>query len=394
MGVILCAGVLLLSLAGLSAGLPGVAGAGEKPKLEPYGFLRFDVMASDSRMGDNLVPMWVSNEHDGSVFMDDASLAFHPRLTRLGTRFQDYALGAAWKADAGVEIDFQVFDAGSESRQVPRLRLGYVRVHFKDLHIMAGQHWDLISPLFPNVNLNGVNWNAGNTGDRRPQVRVTLSRGVGSGGVSLAAAVAQFGAVNMSDIDGNGIPDGQDSAMPMLQGRLGIDQELMDGFHFQAGLWGHYAKERAAIISGVNASADYESWCVGGDAVAKVQGWLMIQGEIWSGENLSDIRAGIGQNVNPTIGAEIGALGGWIEAVITPIDKLTLIGGYTIDDVENDDISAGQRSKNQAPYGAIRFRPWKDAMLSLEYMRFETSYVGFDETSVNNHVVVHVMYFL
>jgi len=378
-------------------GVPGETRAEDKLKLEAYGFLRFDAMSSDSHMNNDLVPMWVLNEYAPGAIKDDASLAFHPRLTRLGLRFKGHSLSEDWTLDGGVEIDFQIFDAGSESRQVPRMRLGYMRLNYKDLHILAGQHWDIISTLYPNVNLNGVNWNAGNTGDRRPQLRVTYSPEVGNGNIVINGALAQAGAVNMSDVDKNGVPDGMDSAVPMVQGWLGTDQKIGENASIKAGVWGHYWEEDDLHIpdipvDGDTTFADLKSWSVGLDLKVKPVAWLMFQGEVWTGENLGDIRGGIGQTINLEA-KEIGATGGWVEVDVSLGKKIVLIAGHTMDDVKDDDISDGMRAKNQALYGALRWRPFEKLMITGEYVRFETTYLGYDETSVNNHIVAHMMYF-
>lgn len=378
--------------------VPGEARADEALKFKVYGFLRFDIMSSDSRMNNNLVPMWVLNEYTPDAIKDDASLAYHPRLTRVGMKFQGHPLSDKWSLDGGVEIDFQVFDAGSESRQVPRMRLGFMRLNYNDLHILAGQHWDVISTLYPNVNLNGVNWNAGNTGDRRPQLRVTFSPEVGNGNIRLTGALTEAGAVNMSDVDKNGVPDGIDSSVPMLQGWFGTEQNMGENGSIKAGVWGHYWEEKDLRIPptvpeiGDTTLADLTSWSVGIDLRVQAVEWLMFQGEAWTGETLGDIRGGIGQTINAD-GEAIGATGGWVEADISLGEKFVLIGGYTMDDVKDDDISDGMRAKNQAPYGALRWKPFKKLMLSCEYIRFETTYKSYEETSVNNHIDLNMMYF-
>jgi hypothetical protein len=385
---------------GALAGVCVEARAEENAKFAftPYGFLRFDVMSSDSQMNNNLAPMWVLNEYAEGAVKDDATLAYHPRLTRLGVKFSGFALSDKWTLDGGVEIDFQIFDAGTESRQVPRMRLGYMRLNYNDLHIMVGQHWDMISTLYPNVNLNGVNWNIGNTGDRRPQIRVTYSPDLGNGKAYLTAGVSEASAVAGTDVDRNNIPDGIDSAMPLLQGWFGADQKFGDDGSIKAGVWGSYWDEKdAKVITDAPAPddvivTDISSWSVGLDLKVTATSWLMFQGEVWTGSNLGDIRGGIGQTINQNA-EEIAATGGWFEADFTLSKKVKLIGGYTMDDVKDEDIVDGMRAKNQAPYGALRWTPFKNFMLTGEYVRFETTYLGFDETSVNNHIVAHMMYF-
>jgi len=372
---------------------PSGGAAAERPGFEAYGFIRLDMLAYDSHMNNNLVPMWVKNEHDGSVQADDDAFIISPRLTRVGIRFNGYALSDNWKGDVGIEIDFQGFAEGSESRETPRMRLGYFRLHYQSLEILGGQHWDLISPLYPNVNLNGVHWNVGNTGDRRPQFRLTLSPKSGETAFSLAAAVGAFGAINMNDVDKDGVPDGHDAAFPMFQGRVGIIQPVGDA-KFDLGFWGHYGRERANVVPGVNAASIYESWSAGSDLTITVNKQVAIFGEAWVGDNLSDIRGGVAQGIDAPEGATIAAIGGWGELDYTPTDRWTLLGGYSVDDPEDSDlIRTGQRTKNHSIYGAVRHRPWgKPFQITVEYMHWMTDYTGFADASVCNNVVLHMMY--
>lgn len=374
----------------------GAARAGEKPAFDIYGFLRFDMMRHDSQMNNNLVPMWVKNEYDGNTIKDDPAFALHPRLTRVGMRFNGWELSDNWKADVGLEIDFQNFAGNSESRQTPRMRLGYIRLHYGYWQFMGGQHWDLISPLFPNVNLNGVNWNIGNLGDRRPQFRVTFAPPVGDGGrVYLSGAICQGGAVNMADVDRNSVPDGQDADFGELQGRFGVKEPITEDIEVRFGVWGHFTQEESFINDSTMVKRDFESWSAGADFWFKIKERFRIQGELWTGENLADVRGGIGQSIIPEAGIGIRSSGGWGEINFDASDKVTLIAGYTLDDPNDDDLlNTSMRAKNQAPYGAVRWKPWMNSfMLTLEYMHFRTDYTGFDETSINNHTVLHMMYF-
>jgi hypothetical protein len=267
----------------------------------------------------------------------------HPRLTRAGMRFKGWEINDTWKADVGIEVDFQNFAGASESRQSVRMRLGYIRLHHGYWQFMGGQHWDLISPLFPNINLNGVNWNAGNLGDRRPQFRVTFAPSIGDGGkVYFAGALALQGAVNMADVDKNGIPDGQDATFPQLQGRFGVKQPVGD-VELRFGVWGHLGREEVFISDTVMVKEDYESWSAGANFWMMVGKKIKILGELWVGENLPDLRGGIAQGIDIENRVGIRASGGWGEFDYIASDKVTLLGSYSIDNPEDKDLMSANR---------------------------------------------------
>jgi hypothetical protein len=374
----------------------GVSSAGEKAKFELYGFIRFDMMFFDSQMTSSLVPLWVKNEYNGKVPKDDSAYTLHPRLTRVGMRFKAWDIDDNWKMDAGVEVDFQSFADPVESREPIRMRLAYVRLHRSDWQFMAGQHWDLISPLFPNVNLNGVNWNSGNLGDRRAQVRVTFAPDTGDGGkVYFAGALGLQGAVNASDLDANGVLDGLDATFPQLQGRFGVKQPLGESMEIKLGVWGHYAREEFFVAGSTTEKEQYEAWSSGADLTLSFKKKFKFLGELWAGENLPDVRGGIAQGIDPINKIGIRSAGGWGEIDYIHSNKVTLLGGYTIDNPKDDDLlEDDMRSKNQMAYGAVRWRPWAGSyMLSFEFMHWSTDYTGFEETSTANHVDINMMYF-
>jgi len=389
--------IILVALV-LTIALTAVAGstlAGEKPEFKLYGFARFDLMYFDSQMTAVLVPMWVNNEYNGEVPKDDSAFTLHPRLTRVGMRFKGWSIDDNWKADVGVEVDFQSFADPVESREPIRMRLAYIRLHRGFWQFMGGQHWDVISPLFPNVNLNGVNWNVGNLGDRRAQFRATYAPQLEDGGtVYFQGALGLQGAVNASDMDNNGVLDGLDSTFPQLQGRFGVKQPV-GGTEIKTGVWGHYSREEFFVAESTTEKLEFESWSAGLDFWMMIKEKIRIQGEFFTGENLADVRGGIAQGIDPVNNIGIRSTGGWGEFDYIVSKKVTLIAGYSVDNPNDEDLKEDDmRSKNQQWFGAVRWRPWAGSFqLALEYMRWYTNYTGFADASVANHVDVNMMFF-
>ena len=86
-----------------------------------------------------------------------------------------------------IEIDF--YGGGAENKPRPQLRHAYADIAWVDSgwNMLAGQTWDLISPLNPWTLNYSVAWWAGNIGFRRPQIRLTKQTGIGEGADFLAA---------------------------------------------------------------------------------------------------------------------------------------------------------------------------------------------------------------
>lgn len=382
----------------------------EPPKISVYGFLRIDAIWDDSRVQNHQYVMWAYPEDPLVRLSNNSHLTIHPRVTRFGFNVAPVDLGGEIKASGKIEIDFQA--GGTESRAGLRMRHAYFELKYADFALLGGQTWQLISPLYPEVHTDGVLWNAGNLGDRAPQVRLTYAPKVGKGAVTVAAALGATGTVDAKDLDGNGLLDGASSALPNVQGRLAVEQTLYAGRPLKAGVWGHYAKEEKdepdKPVPGVKG---WDSWSVGFELSIPLHSRVAIEGEGWVGSNLSDVRGGIGQNVNVLTGKEIDSKGGWAQIATKPTDKTQLYIGGSIDDPDDQDLPSYQqlddagkllktsdamaltgRTRNQVAFVSARYRPWTPFQVACEYYYWVTEYKGL-KRGIDNRVDLHFSYF-
>ena len=345
-----------------------------------YGFPRLDMIYTDSRLvPNNQFPFWVMSE-DPTIQPDDddEELDIHPRLTRLGVEVErdEIPMWTSAKLSGKIELDFQ--NGGSESREAVRMRHAFIKVVDESgLHFLAGQTWDLVSPLFPGVNADGMQWNAGNTGDRRPQFRAGYTGRIDENATwDITAAIARRGAINNRDLDGDGTADGIDSGKPMISGRAGV-AKLFHGL-LDAGVWGMVAWEDTDL--GVAGETDFGSNLIGLDLQINITPELAVRGEFWSGENLDDVRGGIGQGINATTGEEIAAQGGWAEVKVALTPWYTPVLGFTIDTPDDGDldptIAGGARENNRAIYFSNHFNLGGGLLIGLEVINWETEYAG------------------
>ena len=142
-----------------------------------YGFLRMEAYYTTARMDNTVIPFFVRNESNGEAENDDDAFAFDARLTRFGFDIDGGKL-CKTAITAKLETDFANFVPGiQESRETPRMRLAYINLKNDKTYLRIGQDWDVISPLFPAINAESLMWNAGNLGDRRPQVQFGWTTG-------------------------------------------------------------------------------------------------------------------------------------------------------------------------------------------------------------------------
>lgn len=362
-----------------------------------YGFLRGDLAADTDRMStDTQLPFFVLSPDDPSQTLHrSGDLTVHPRLTRVGVDITPPKLASGWSSTAKLEIDFYnaVIDrpaAGgplardliSNSRAAPRIRLAYVQVGKGDFSVLAGQNWDVISPLFPSYNAEVVMWNGGNTGDRRPQFRLSYEPKVGKGKLSFVGSIGASSAVDGQDLDGDGFRDGEASGSPTRQIRVGYSAPL-NKQNWSVGVWGHGARQQInrSLIVGRD---DFNSSLFGMDLSVPLLQNLVFRGEAWKGKGLSDARGGIGQSINTVTGQVIGATGGWMELSLKANAHYTVSGGLTLDNPYSSDISAANgRIRNRVNYITNRFTVGRGLSFGFDYGRWQTRYKAL-RTGTNN----------
>jgi hypothetical protein len=150
----------------LLAGTLAAGSFAEKPKFEPFGFVKGDAYYSVGGVKSWSQPsLTCASIATGS---DTNAVSFTAQHTRFGLKGSgqsgDITMGGL------IELDFFVIAANANAK--PRMRLAYAWCDpLKGLQIRAGQQWDLFSPLNPTTNNTNANlWYDGNYGFRRPQL--------------------------------------------------------------------------------------------------------------------------------------------------------------------------------------------------------------------------------
>lgn len=383
----LASGVLICTHASVAAGqtpppapaaqAPAPAQAeGNKSAISIYGFARLDAEIDDSRMNASQLPQFVRPEPAGAE--GRSSFTMHPRNTRLGFNFRAPSSSTGPVVTGKFEIDFH--NGGSQSRGVPRYRHVYLQMNWGAHTILAGQTWDIISPLFPSVNADTLMWNAGNLGDRRAQFRYTYEH---ARGLSLRAGVGLTGAIDNADIDNNTVPDGEASTLPNFQGRVGYNSPRA-----LVGLWGHYSQVQTDTAYG--GKKEFDGHSIGGDFDLRFTPQISLRGELWAGSNLGDVRGGAGQTFNTATGREIDSRGGWAELGLRR-GRYAFSVGSTMDDPDDDDVPANGITRNGSWYVTNSFRVAPPVTAGFDYGYWRTKYKG-QSDGTNNRVNLYLMY--
>lgn len=361
-----------------------------KNMLRFYGFIRVDAQYDDSRFNDPQIPGYVRSEDESGVSgvpsgvvakPNDSEYALHARLTRMGVNLVGpdiEGLGSA-KLTGTIETDFYNIGLNdSDSRAALRLRRAFVKLGWDRWSMLAGQEWDLISPLNPAVNSDLMMWGAGNTGDRRPQVRAQYDAPLAGGAFVTTFGIGLGGSVSENNVVG-GLRSGENSGRPMLAARVGY--KTSGGIAF--GVWGHDDEEDYNADG--TGDASYDSSSVGVDLMIPFgEGGTWLKGEYWMGENVDDIRGGIFQGVNSS-GEEIESKGGFIELGHKLTPKVSVSVGYSFDDPEDDDLDNFARSENNVAYVTAIWN-FGDVRIGVEYLNWVTDYIGLEDGDANRLV--------
>jgi hypothetical protein len=354
----------------------------EKSWVTIYGFLRLDVDADTSRPDSIQIPQVILSKDDTNLANARAAgkhdYSMHPRMTRIGLDFDGPTvpeLGGA-KVTGKLETDWYNLTGNpnttsSNSREFIRMRLAYGLVDWGSFSILFGQAWDVASPLNPTPNNDFVMWNAGNTGDRRPQIRpefrwedLTITGEVGVTGAEDAANNDPFG---------NNFQDGE-AGWPTFQLRVGYGFMLpwVPKKQSSVGVWTHYAREQIDIGT-LNGTDKFASKMDGFDFTLWLLDIVSIRGEGWMGRNLSDVRGGIGQGVEG--GHEIRSHGGWVELGVQATPWWMPVVGITCDNPNHTYLAANGRDRNGAGYIANRLR-FGPIEVGADWLHWVTEYKG------------------
>jgi hypothetical protein len=354
----------------------------DKPAVtfKPYGFARLDAAYATSRMTNAQGALWALSPSAAGV--DEAEFVLYPRWSRFGVDIGIPSGKDAVKITGKFEIDFN--NGGSESRALPRMLHVYGQVEAGDITLLAGQTSDLVAPLVYGGPETSIFWYGGNLGDRRPQLRVTYAPRFGSAQLVIAAAAAQSGAVGMEDEDADSVLDGVASARPAAQGLLELRYKLSEkGQPLRIGVSGHHGADRLRV-------AGEEEMFTAMAGVAHVElpiSIVTLRAEGFVGENLRDLRGGVGQGVmvvaekdaaGKVIGIQsaksIPAKGGFVQLQVDPVAWYSLQLGTGVDNPRH--VSEGGRGLNRTVHFSNAFKPWSAVTVGLAYDLYLTDYVG------------------
>ncbi|MCE5328552.1 MAG: hypothetical protein LLG01_19285 [Planctomycetaceae bacterium] len=337
-----------------------------------YGYIKADASYDTAAISNGNYARWVLPQN---VNKNDSQFSMTARETRLGMKITGPSDNDI-KTSGVVEIDF--YGDGTENTPEPRMRHAYMVIDWpkQDFSLLAGQTWDVISPLNAPTLDYTVLWWAGNIGYRRPQIRATKVVHVTKDtSVKFEGAVARnIGHANAFAPLGD---SGSDSGTPVVEGRTSVSfPSLAAGRQATVGVSGHYGSEQWDLNARGN-HTDVSTWSANLDAEVPLCDWVSIKGEAFTGRNLDSFLGGIGQGIDiagPRANG-ISDSGGWMALSLNPWKKWQFNFGAGVDSANNSDLNlASERTLNRVIFGNVIYAINSATSVGFEISDWVTDY--------------------
>jgi hypothetical protein len=343
-----------------------------------YGFIKLDASYDCSRTTPGNYVKWVDSE---AYNCSDDEFNITANQTRVGFKIKG---PETENMKTSGQLEWDLYGSSGESYEnKPKLmtRHAFLKIENpkKKCSLIAGQTWDVVSPLNPTTLNYSVLWWAGNYGYRRPQIRLTKDVDLGNDmTLKLQGAVARtIGTAS----GGLNTEPGADAGFPMVQGRASVTLPGIGPKPIVVGVSGHWGQEEHDYMPGAEVeSTDADTWSGCVDVTLPISNTLTVKGEIQTGANYSALLGGIGQGVTgagTSAVNEIRSAGGWIAAAIGPFDTLSFNVGAGRQECARVDVpTSGGLLANQCIFGNAIHKINKNASVGIEVSQWDTKYIN------------------
>ena len=344
--------------------------------ITPYGRVVVSTVYETARSYPGDIILWAQSpdvQGEDAFYIDAKS-------TRLGLKIA--GPGTDWcptaQMGACVEIDFQ---GQYVTHNKPGLlfRRGFIDVKDDGFYFLAGQEWEVISPLYPG-NLNYVPGSAvGNLGYRRAQVRGDRYFHLANG--SKLSVQASMNMDILQDFNSDSTVQADVASWPVLEGRLAYQfaQGLTPAAKpSEIGLSSHIGEVVYDFLaSGPDPMDDVtrRTWSFNVDVSIPITDRLCFRGEFFTGENLSAYMGGILQGVDKQTRRTVRSTGGWFDFGYRWTPRLRSYAGYSIDDPFNQDLTSG-RTYNHFYFANLLYDVTDKFMVGVDVSSWRTHWIG------------------
>jgi len=381
--------------------------------IKPYGWLVLEGVYNSDYTAYPMYTDWVERKrprHGG----DTSTLSVNDSI--LGFEFSTPEAIGGWSTFGKFEFDLAGDDANHTDFHVRHLYWALTHEE-TGWEILFGQTWHLWKMVTPN-EIDGA-WmeNTGHPYRRSPQIRVskTFKDFWGTGGdLSARVGLVKNGPGMGGDRDGDGVQNNEQSAWCLFEGAVTYERKAgweEAGRNWLVGVGGMYGRDKSRRCSAFDADGypvafdgpedEYDSDLVMIAAQVPFLEKFTFTGQLFAGENLGGVQAGIGQTVGfrdlAQKGREVATFGGFADLRYDLNDKWAFAAGYGFDDPTDSDAEmAEQRIFNSRTYVDAFYQFNANLHFGLEYAYLTTDYSdgnGEGDNSSDDHRFQFTVYY-
>jgi len=306
-----------------------------------------------------------------------------PQNSRVGLNWKGSKVSDKLKIGGLIEIDFlNILNSTSYGTSpIPRIRHIYTELFSDTWSFLAGQTWDLFSPLnSASLSMGGNLWFQGNMGFRRPQARFTYNFNLDDINKFKVAVSANLPANTDDLVSSNGITSG----IPLGEALVQYARKMK---------YGDFVLALSSVVGANNNAGNYSKIAgVAGSLVVPFHKYLKLSGEVHYGQDLGIFLSYANSAGNGSNSFGVRNTAAWGQITSQWCEKFDTAAGYAIDMVQSSKVLAGNVERNQVAFANFRFFPVKPFYVGLEYNYMRTNYRG-NGSSPANVIFSNLMYY-
>lgn len=342
-------------------------------QITPYGYLVFEGIYNTRGTESDYYSDYVrpkknaGSGHQTTLSMQDSIL---------GLQFDTPERMNGWKFTGRAEFDL----AGNDSDDYAfHWRHLYVDAqHESGWSILFGQYWHLWKMVSPSEIDGGWMEQTGHPYRRSPQLRVTKKWDIDeNSSFEIRTGIVKNGPGMGEDRDGNGSYDNVQSAWPLFEGAIIYDRKAAwedTGRRWMVGLAGMYGRERVRTP----VDEEFDSKMIMAATTVPFLDKFTLTGQLFAGDNLSGIQAGVGQGTFSRLDGTYGTVttrGGFVDLGYELNDAWSFAVGYGFDDpCDSDARMANGICLNDRAYFDVFYRITPNFKIGFEYALLRTQY--------------------
>ena len=355
-------------------------------KITPYGYLVFEGVYNTHGTESDYYSDWVKSPHSSAYGDHTSTLSMQDSI--LGMKFETPEAHKGWKFIGLAEMDLAGGDANDYVFHWRHLY--FDAQHESGWSILFGQTWHLWKMVTPS-DIDGA-WleQTGHPYRRSPQLRVTKQWNWEDSSLNVRVGILKNGPGMGGDRDSNGTQDNSASAWPLFEAAVVYDRDApwqdendLADKRWLVGVGGMYGQDRSHNFRADGSFGDNEDYDSSlGMLAGKIPFWdFTLNGQIFAGQNLGGVQAGIGQGVGYDEygrGRAVRTIGGFLDLAYQLNADWSFAVGYGFDNPNDTDARYAEgRLFNDRAYIDAFYQVTDNFKLGIQYARLSTKW--FDE---------------